>query len=58
MSVVVSVTVYEVTVKHVSGLILTSGGVKLKVDFEARSYSENATIGTSRLLDVTTAGHY
>ena len=51
-------TVYEVTVKHGSGLTLTSGGVRLKVDFDARSYSENATIGTSRLLDVMTAGHY
>ena len=53
-----SVTEYEVTAKHGSGLILTSGGVRLNVDYDARSYSENATIGTSRLLDVMTAGHY
>ena len=45
------------TVKQSTGLRVTYGRLKLKVEPEAKSYSETGSIGTSNVLDVVKSGH-
>ena len=48
---------YPVIVKQALGLTLISGGVKLRVVFEATSKKDRASTGTVTELEVTRVGH-